>query len=97
MRELAQHPNVWCKVSGLVTEADWSSWTPNDLRPYLDVVFDAFGADKLMFGSDWPVCLLAGGYARVLGVIEEYAAQLEEAERDALFGGTAARFYGIAL
>lgn len=97
MRELAQHPNVWCKVSGLVTEADWRAWTPDDLRPYLDVVFDAFGADKLMFGSDWPVCLLAGSYARVLGVVEEYAAQLREAERDALFGGTAAGFYGIAL
>ena len=59
LRELALRQNVWCKVSGMVTEADWKSWTPETLRPYLDVVVDAFGVDRLMAGSDWPVCLVA--------------------------------------
>ena len=95
MRDLARHPSVCCKVSGLVTEADWERWRPDDVRPYLDVVFEAFGADRLMFGSDWPVCLLAGSYARVTELIERYAEQLSDGERDALFGGTAIRFYGL--
>ena len=95
MRELARRPNVWCKVSGLVTEADWSRWRPDDVRPYLDVVFEAFGPDRLMFGSDWPVCLLAGSHARVTELIERYAEQLTAGERDALFGDTAVRFYGL--
>lgn len=95
MRTLAQHPNVWCKVSGLVTEADWRRWQPDDLRPYLDVVFEAFGADRLMFGSDWPVCLLAASYSRVVELIEHYARHLSAADREQLFGGTAMRFYGL--
>ncbi len=95
MRELARCPNVWCKVSGLVTEADWVGWHPDDLRPYLDVVFEAFGAGRLMVGSDWPVCLLAADYARVVELIESYAAHLSANERDVLFGGTAVRFYGL--
>jgi len=95
MRRLAQHPNVCCKVSGLVTEADWHHWQPDDLRPYLDVVFEAFGADRLMFGSDWPVCLLAASYSRVVEVIERYASHLSAADREQLFGGTAMRFYGV--
>jgi L-fuconolactonase len=92
---LALRPNVWCKVSGMITEADWDRWRPEDLRPYLDVVFEAFGPERLMFGSDWPVCLVAGEYARVLDVVESYAAPLTAAERDGLFGGNAARFYGL--
>lgn len=72
IRELARNPNVVCKVSGMVTEADPRHWTPADLRPYLDVVFEAFGPRRLMFGSDWPVCLLAADYARVVGVIDDY-------------------------
>jgi len=95
MRELAACPNVWCKVSGLVTEADWADWRPEHLAPYLDVVFDAFGPGRLMFGSDWPVCLLAAGYQDVLGVVEDYAAQLSVADRQGLFGGNATRFYGL--
>jgi L-fuconolactonase len=95
MRELAGYPNVWCKVSGLVTEADWQRWRPEELHPYLDVVFEAFGTDRLMFGSDWPVCLLAGSYRQVVELVESYAAHLSPAERDALFGGNAARFYGV--
>jgi len=95
MRALARYPNVCCKVSGLVTEADWERWRPDDVRPYLDVVFEAFGPDRLMFGSDWPVCLLAGSYARVTELVERYAEQLSPEERDDLFGGTAIRFYGL--
>lgn len=97
MSELASHPNVWCKVSGLVTEADWSRWCAEDIRPYLDVVFEAFGPDRLMFGSDWPVCLLAASYRRVKELIDEYAACLSTAERSKLFGGNAVRFYGLRV
>jgi L-fuconolactonase len=92
MRELAQHPHVWCKVSGLVTEADWSAWKPADFRPYLDVVFEAFGIDRLMFGSDWPVCTLAARYEQVYALIHEYAQSMDQ---EKLFGGNAARFYGV--
>ncbi|MBE0591654.1 MAG: amidohydrolase family protein, partial [Gemmatimonadales bacterium] len=95
MRELARHPNVYCKVSGLVTEAEWSRWRPADMRPYLDVVFEAFGVGRLMFGSDWPVCLLAGRYARVTELIERYTEPLSPDELEDLFGGTAVRFYGL--
>jgi L-fuconolactonase len=95
LKELARRPNVCCKISGLVTEADWTGWHREDLRPYLDVVFDAFDADRVMFGSDWPVCLIAATYERVLGVVDEYAAALSADERDGLFGGNAARFYGL--
>jgi L-fuconolactonase len=95
IRELARRPNVCCKLSGLVTEADWTCWSAADLRPYLDVAFDAFGPDRLMFGSDWPVCLVAASYERVYGAIADYASALSEGERDALFGGNAERFYGL--
>ncbi len=97
MRDLARRPNVWCKVSGMVTEADWQHWTPATLRPYLDVAFEAFGPERLMFGSDWPVCLVAASYARVLSAVEDYAAacELSVHDQEALFGGNAARFYGI--
>jgi L-fucono-1,5-lactonase len=93
--ELARRPNVWCKLSGLVTETDWADWRPGQLRPYLDVALEAFGPGRVMFGSDWPVCLVAGSYERVLGVVADYAASLSKTERAALFGGNAARFYGL--
>jgi len=95
LKDLARRPNVCCKISGLVTEADWTGWRSEHLRPYLDVAFDAFGADRVMFGSDWPVCLIAAPYERVLGVVDEYAAALSADERDGLFGGNAARCYGL--
>ena len=72
MREIAANPNVYCKLSGMVTEADWKNWKAEDFEPYLDVVFDAFGAERLMFGSDWPVCLVAASYAQVKGIVESY-------------------------
>jgi L-fuconolactonase len=95
LHELALRQNVWCKVSGMVTEADWKSWTPETLRPYLDVVVDAFGADRLMAGSDWPVCLVATEYARWFDVLHTYFAGFSESERNAIFGGTATDVYQL--
>ncbi|HLW75536.1 MAG TPA: amidohydrolase family protein [Bryobacteraceae bacterium] len=93
MRQIAAHENVFCKLSGMVTEADWSAWKPADFAPYLDVVFEAFGVDRLMFGSDWPVCLVAASYAQVKQLVEDYAAS----DRDRIFGSNAARFYGLSV
>jgi L-fuconolactonase len=93
IRTLAAFPHVFCKVSGLITEADWGCWTEGDLRPYLDVVFDAFGASRLMAGSDWPVCTVAGDYARTLGVLKHYLSHKPERDGDAVMGGNAMRFY----
>ena len=95
IRALAASPNVHCKVSGLVTEADWRSWSAADLKPYLDVVFEAFGTDRLMFGSDWPVCLLAASYSQVKNVLEDYTRDLSAGEKEKIFGLNAARFYGL--
>ncbi len=97
MRELAKSPNVHCKISGLVTEGDWANWNPADFKPYLDVTFEAFGEDRLLYGSDWPVCLLAGSYERVFRLIENYAQQFSPISRSKLFGENAARFYGIKI
>ncbi|MEU4765043.1 amidohydrolase family protein [Actinosynnema sp. NPDC023794] len=92
---LAAEPNVVAKVSGLVTEADWSRWTAADLRPYVDVALEAFGPDRLMVGSDWPVCLLAADYDRVFATAAELLDGCSAAERDQLFGGAAARVYRL--
>lgn len=92
---IAQHPNVWCKVSGLVTEGDWNTWQKEDLYPYLDVVVEAFGIKRLMFGSDWPVCLLAASYAQTVALIEDYFAPFTKKEKEGLFGGNAAHFYKL--
>ncbi len=93
IRELATCPNVHCKVSGMLTEADPLAWRAEDFRPYLDVVFEAFGVERLMFGSDWPVCLLAGSYEQVFRLVDDYTGQLAASDREAIFGGNAARFY----
>ncbi len=95
LRELAALPNVSVKLSGLVTEADHTSWTPDDLRPYAETLLGSFGPERVVFGSDWPVCLLAAGYGRVLGTAHELTAGLSGSERDAVFGGTAARVYRL--
>ena len=95
LRELAAEPHVYCKLSGLVTEAAWDSWTLEDLRPYTDVALEAFGPERVMFGSDWPVCLLAAPYAAVVDAAEELTATLTPAERAEVFGGTAARAYRL--
>lgn len=95
IRELARAENVVCKVSGLVTEADHSTWKPADFAPYLDVVFEAFGEDRLMFGSDWPVCLLAAQYSKVCGLLRDYTATLPAVAQEKIFGANAARFYRL--
>jgi L-fuconolactonase len=94
---LARHPNVSCKVSGLVTEADWNAWTPEQFAPYVRHAVDVFGPERLLFGSDWPVCLLAAGYAEVVGATEEALdrAGLTPAERDAVFSANARRLYRL--
>jgi L-fuconolactonase len=88
-------PNVACKLSGLITEADWDGWRPQDVLPAARHLLDVFGPDRLMYGSDWPVCTLAGGYADVYALAEQAVAALDPAERAAVLGGTAARWYGL--
>ena len=92
---LAAHPNVTAKLSGLVTEADWDAWTAGDLAPFVAVAVDAFGPDRVMFGSDWPVCLLAASYHRVKQALADALPPLSAAERAAVFGGTAVRTYDL--
>src|ERR1041385_4130755 len=91
--ELGKFRNVACKLSGMVTEANWNKWTNPDFKPYLDVVFSVFGCERLMFGSDWPVCLLSGNYEKVFSLVNERLAPLRESEREAVLGGNAWRFY----
>jgi L-fuconolactonase len=95
MRELGRMPHVYCKLSGMVTGADWTHWTPGDLEPYLDTVFDCFPPERLMFGSDWPVSLLAAPYHRVLAIVEEYLDVFGSPCCPQILGDTAARFYRI--
>jgi len=95
IRALAASPNVFCKLSGLVTEADWQHWTPEHIRPYLDVAFESFGAERLMIGSDWPVCLVAATYTRVVKVVKDYVSRLSPDSQAAVLGGNAARFWRL--
>ena len=97
IRAISQNKNTYCKVSGLVTEANWASWKTRDFRPYLDVVFQAFGTDRLMFGSDWPVCLMAASYGQVRQIVEDYLGGQGEAEIGKIFGGNAIRFYNLRV
>lgn len=92
---LSRHRNVWCKLSGMVTEADWAAWSPGDLAPYIDVVLEAFGPERLMIGSDWPVCTLAGAYGDVLQIVIERIARLAPQEQAAILGENAAQFYRL--
>lgn len=96
IRQLAELPNVYCKLSGMVTEANWKRWTPGDLAPYLDVALETFGARRCMVGSDWPVCTLAGDYMRVTDVVSAYISRLSLEDQSAILGGTAASFYRLA-
>jgi len=92
---LSKYQNVSCKVSGMLTEADWYSWRTADFTPYLDVVFNAFGISRVMYGSDWPVCVVAGGYNRALEILQLYTSRLSHDEQDLFFGGNAADFYNL--
>jgi L-fuconolactonase len=95
MRELARRPNVCCKLSGLPTEADWQQWTSASLEPYWRVVLEAFGPSRLLFGSDWPVSLIAGSYQRWVDIVTEWVAPLSATEQDAIWSGTASRVYSL--
>jgi L-fuconolactonase len=95
IRNLAQRPNICCKLSGLVTEADWTAWNLETLRPYLDICVEAFGSDRLLTGSDWPVCLVASSYAGWWAVLEEYFATFSASEKEKIFGANAAAFYHL--
>ncbi len=97
IKRLAQSPNVSCKVSGMVTEAAWRNWTQEDFVPYLEVVTEAFGMDRLMFGSDWPVCLLSGNYEEVLGIVKTYMAQFTQADQQQVFYTNALSFYRLEM
>jgi L-fuconolactonase len=97
IRALARHPNVLAKLSGLVTEAEWTGWTADDIRPYLDVAFDAFGWQRLMIGSDWPVCLVAGDYSRTMHVVLDYVSSRPAHEQQAILGGNAQRFWRLKV
>lgn len=93
--ELAKAENVMCKISGMVTEANWKTWTADDLKPYLDVVFENFTPDRLMFGSDWPVCLVASEYELVVKTLEDYIGQSPMNQQKMIWGGNAKKFYKL--
>lgn len=97
IRRLAEFPNVYCKLSGLVTEADWQHWTPDQINPYLEVAFEAFGPDRLMIGSDWPVCLVAASYQQVISIIRDHMQAYSKAVQDAVMGGNAQRFWRLKV
>jgi L-fuconolactonase len=97
MTEIGRHPRVYCKVSGMITEADWQRWKPADLRPYIQHVLEAFGWDRVMYGSDWPVCLLAGSYRRVWDALHEALGPIAPPRNAGLFGANATKFYGLQL
>ena len=95
MKAIGEHENVMCKLSGMVTEADWDTWQVEDFKPYLDIVIEAFGIDRVMFGSDWPVCLVSASYPQVKEIVEDYVKEFSEEERAKVFGINAMKFYGI--
>ena len=95
LTRLAKYPNVFCKVSGMVTEADWENWNENDFTTYLDVVFKAFGTHRVLYGSDWPVCLLAGNYNSVLSIVKNYIKQFSEEEQEMIMGKNTIDFYSL--
>ncbi len=95
IKRFAGFPNVYCKLSGLITEANWRLWRAADFDPYFDVVLAAFGAERLMFGSDWPVAVLAGGYEHAFSIVNQYIAKLSKAERAGIMGLNATAFYNL--
>lgn len=97
LNELAQFPNVFCKLSGFVTEARWRDWTERDIRPYLDIVIEAFGYKRSMIGSDWPVCMLSGSYQSTMTLVTRYIEQFPQEAQSDILGRNCVRFYKIGL
>jgi len=95
IEEIARFENVSCKISGMVTEADWKNWKQDDFIPYIDAVIEAFGPHRIMYGSDWPVCLVAASYEQMLGIVEEYFSSFSETEQELFFGRNATQFYNL--
>ena len=95
MREIAKHQNVYCKISGMITEADYKTWTPEQVHPYMKLVLESFGASRVMYGSDWPVCLVAGNYSVVKALVTDFITDLSQEEQNAIMGGNAAKFYNL--
>ena len=96
IKKLALHTNVYCKVSGMVTEADWNKWTAAEFKVYLDTVVKAFGTDRIMYGSDWPVCTVAASYEQQIGIVNDYFNTFSTLEKRNIMGGNATRFYGLS-
>lgn len=97
LQQFAERENVQMKLSGMVTEASWAGWQSSDFQPYLDLALELFGPNRLMFGSDWPVCLVAASYDQVFGIVNDYISQLSDDEQGMILGGTAAKFYNILM
>ncbi len=95
MQEIAKHENVYCKISGMITEADYNTWTPKQLKPYMNLVLEAFGAKRVMFGSDWPVCLVAGNYEQVKQIVTDFISELSQDEQNNIMGQNAIQFYNL--
>ncbi|MCD0472738.1 amidohydrolase [Flavobacterium sp. JAS] len=95
MKVIGEYPNVYCKLSGMTTEADYNNWTPEQIEPYMQLVLAAFGANRILFGSDWPVCLVAGNYAKTKELVTNFIAKLSSEEQEAIMGGNAIQFYNL--
>jgi len=95
IKKIARYENVYCKISGMVTEADWHSWAAEDFTPYLDIIVNNFGIQRIMYGSDWPVCLLAGSYEKMLSIVRNYFSSYSKDEQDLFFGENATQFYEL--
>ena len=95
MREIAKNQKVYCKISGMITEADYKTWTPELVHPYMKLVLESFGAGRVMYGSDWPVCLVAGNYSIVKALVTDFISDLSQEQQNAIMGGNAAKFYNL--
>ncbi|MES2239225.1 MAG: amidohydrolase family protein [Bacteroidota bacterium] len=95
MKAISEYPNVYCKLSGMTTEADYNSWTPEQIEPYMQLVLEAFGANRILFGSDWPVCLVAGNYTKTKELVTNFIAKLSSDEQAAIMGANAMQFYNL--
>ncbi|MEO5944487.1 MAG: amidohydrolase family protein [Ferruginibacter sp.] len=95
IKKIAAYPNVYCKISAMTTEADWKTWKQQDFEPYLDVIVNAFGTRRIMFGSDWPVCLVAGSYEQTLGIVTNYFSTFSKEDQQQFFGLNAINFYDL--
>lgn len=95
MKAISEYKNVYCKLSGMATEADYNTWTPEQIEPYMQLVLDVFGANRILFGSDWPVCLVAGNYTKTKELVTNFIAKLSSDEQAAIMGGNAIKFYNL--